>query len=320
MENYIKYYRKPRADNRGRLARFIDYYGFLFLLGLITTVLVMASTQNPVAGLAIAAILIFIEARVFRLVTDRQRKRARLHHRYFLAGENCMKAILELEHGTEFNTLVAKVLSGQEGFTNMRVLGTGNGGENSNDPGIDLEGLYLGDPVAVKCSFTKDPGKETGQAYIREFIGSLAEKDCKTGVFVTIGKFNHRAYDLAKSLRGKFDLHLIDGEGLMELARRAGVDIFPSEDKIDRLIREEKEKNSPGKGVGFRVFYNDSKKSVLYFTAAALLLVVVSLEKWSLFGYVYIAFALLNVVLGVMSIVFGRVDKDGLVDGFKPKP
>ncbi len=319
MEDYIRYYRKPRTDNRGRLARFIDYYGFLFLVGLITTVLVMASTQNLVAGLAIAAILIFIEARIFRLVSDRQRKRAQLHHRYFLAGENCMKAILGLDHGREFNTLVATVLSEQDGFTNLRLLNRGDSEAGGNDQGIDLEGLYRGDAVAVKCSFSKDPDTEIGQAYIREFIGSLAERDCKKGVFVTTGKFNHRAYDLAKSLDGRFVLNLIDGEVLMELARRAGADIFPSEDKIDRLIQEEKDKNSAGRALGLRVFYNDSKKSVLYFAAAALLAVVVFLEEWTAFSYVYIAFALLNLALGVMSIVLGRMDKNILIDEFKPK-
>jgi len=318
-ENYTRYYRQPRADNRSALAKFIDFYGGLLVLGVVTALIILKLAGNLL--LAVFPTLAAIGLEVWLTMFLRRRKEAReiMHKRMWLAGRECMNAILKIEQGRKFKEFIKDVLARQDGFEKMYVTKAAGGGE-PGDSGIDIRGFYMAQPVAVRCIRLEETDKKIGGEAVKEFIGSLAVENIKNGILITTGRFSRQCYEVVEELKGKYELVLVNGLGLIELARRAGVDAFPSEEVVDRLLREEKEKENTGEKLSLKSFYNDRRKAVLYFSAAFLLGLVVLMQPKTFLSAIYLGFAVLNIVLGVLCIIFDRVKEDAEpLAGFKPK-
>jgi len=318
-ENYTRYYRQPKEDKRGSLAKFIDFYGGLLVLALITAFVVIRLVGNLL--LAVFPVMLVVGLEVWLAMYLRRRREARkvMHKRLWLAGKECMDAVMKIEHGRKFNEFIRDVLAKQPGFEKLHVT-EASGDDESDGSGIDIRGLYMGQPVAVRCIRFEETDKKIGREAVKEFVGSMAVDNIKNGILVTTGGFSRQTYEIVEELKGKYELRLVNGLGLIELARRAGVDAFPSEEIVDRLLREEREKKNVGGKFSLRFFYNDRRKAVLYFSAAFLLGIVVLMQPRTFFSVVYLGFAVLNVIFGVLSIIFDRVKEDAepLAD-FKPK-
>lgn len=318
-ENYTRYYRQPKEDKRGAVAKFIDFYGGLLVLGLITAFVILRLVGSPL--LAVFPIMAAVGLEVWLAVFLRRRREARriMHKRLWLAGRECMSAILKVQHGRKFNEFIRNVLAKQPGFEKMHVSKAVDEDE-SGGSGIDVRGFYMGQPVAVRCIRLEETDKKLGREAVKEFVGSMAVENIKNGILVTTGRFSRQTYEMVEELKGKYELVLINGIGLIELARRAGIDAFPSEEVVDRLLREEREKLNTGGKLTIKSFYNDRRKAGLYFSAAFLLGLVVIMQPWTFLSIVYLSFAALNVALGILGIIFDRAKEDAEpLAGFKPK-
>jgi len=317
-ENYTRYYRRPKEDRRGGLAKLIDFCLGMLVLGTITALVIIRLVGDPVLAAFPTAVVLGLE--VWLAVFLRRRKRAReiMHKRLWLSGKECMNAILKIEQGRKFKEFIRDVLAKQPGFEKLRLVTAAE--SESADSGIDMRGLYMGQSVAVRCIRLEELDKKLGSEVVKEFVGSMAVENIKNGVLVTTGGFSRQSYETVEGLKGKYEVVLINGLGLIELVRRAGVDAFPSEDVVDRLLREEKEKENAGGKLNVKSFYNDRRKATLYFSAAFLLGLVVLMQPWTFLSFVYLGFAALNIILGILSIIFDRVKEDAEpLAGFKPK-
>lgn len=298
----LRYYRKPREDSRSALGKKTDYLISLLLIWAAGFFLLASLTGRPATALALSLPLLAVQALLLKIIRSRKERQRRLQQRLYLSGQQFAENISTMDPVKDFQPYVRDILAGLPGFEKLR-----SGGGKEHIAGIDLEGLYKGLPVTVRC-LVPEGDKKTGPAEVRAFAGALRQEGYSRGLLVTSGEFGEGVLRAVREAdRRGIKIKLIGRYSLLELARQAGSGVLPG---------EEASPGAPARAAGGRwpspaalrdAAFGSRKKARSYFLYGSLLLAGYFILKGStLLSLIYLFFASLNFLMGTAAYFFGK--------------
>lgn len=292
----------PKKDQRGRLARKIDYFA---VRGLFFFVVALVVSINSSVELALA--LAFCSTLLFHLVLRRSEKirasRYEQDRKDYVAYNHVYSQVMKMNPDTEFRILVAQVLNGLDGFTKVRDAGSGD------KSCIHLVGKFKDVPVGVCCNRYKKEN-QVGRSDLRQFSADLKKAGLTRGIFVSTSSFSEWAIEYVRSVKDEVRIVLVDKGNLLEWLRLSGHSIYPDEEQVKELERKQAEE---AKMVSLRKREQRSKRLMQAFFLVCIYLTLLSLlmKNW-LSGWLlnlYFAAAVVNMLLGFLSYLFLKRSK-----------
>ncbi len=304
----LRYFLKPKEDSRTSLGKRIDVLVGSFLIWLASFLLLSILTNRPAASLAISLPLLVIEVLVWQRYRTLREKRRRLEQRLYHAGQKFLAEISKMDHQREFCPYLRDLLAELPGFEEVRLTGEKDRKGGQGSLGIDLEGVYQGSRVAVRCVL-QEGDKKVFPDEIRDFTRALEQGGYQHGLYITTGDFENGVFSAVKEAERKgVQVKPVNKYRLMELARRAGTGVFQE----DGLAGGAKALAGTGKRRAVLTALRDSafgsrKRAKSYFLYGLLLFAGYLLLKSSTaLSLVYLFFAVLNFGFGAYSLFFGR--------------
>ncbi|OPZ74431.1 MAG: hypothetical protein BWY80_00586 [Firmicutes bacterium ADurb.Bin456] len=320
--SHLRYFLKPREDPRTAFGKKIDVLveSFLFWLGIF--LLLANLTNRPAASLAFSLPLLIVAVLGLKRYRVLREERRRLEKRLYLAGQKFLEEISKMDPHREFRFYLRDLLANLPGFEKV-IIKEGKDEQGGEDkPGIDLEGIYQGSRVAVRCVLQGD-GNRVVPGEIRDFSRALQLGGFQNGLYVTTGEFEGSVTRVLKeAARRGIRIKPVNRYRLMDLARRAGTGVF-QEDRLTGATGEVAEKD---KRAAYLATLRDSalgsrKKAKSYFWYGLLLLAgYIFLKGNTVLSLAYLFFAVLNFGLSACSILFGRqLEEIDPLEGFGQK-
>lgn len=314
--NPARYYLKPKEDTRSVLGKRLDILVGLLVSWLVAFFLLVNITGQTAYAAALSLLLLVIEALLLKKVLDLRERKRQTQKRLYLAGKRFSEDIFNMEPKSQFPLYVCDLLTKLPGFQLKAKLKKNDlAGENQ---GFDLEGTYKGLPLGVLC--LHQAGAAVTPAEVRAFAGALHLAGYRNGLLVTTGDFAPGVRRVVgEAARKGIKIRPVSRYGLAELARQAGHSVFDSAEvapgagtRNKSLITLEAFRDS---------VFSSRKKAKSYIIYGLLLLAGFFLLKGtSALSLVYLFFAVLNFVLGVGSLYFGRnVEEMDPLEGFNPE-
>ncbi|BAF60847.1 hypothetical protein PTH_2666 [Pelotomaculum thermopropionicum SI] len=305
---FLRYYRRqPGEDARSALGRRLDVLVGLLLAWLAVFFLLASLTGRPRAALALSAVLLAAALPILKKLKEKREYRHQLQRRFWLAGQRFMEDILKMDQHREFKAYVRDILAGLPGFQEVRLAGDGKDGSAAG-AGIDLEGIYRGVPVAVRCVRQEADGKIAPDD-IRAFAGAMHLGGYRNGLFVTLGSFAPGAASVVKkAARRGLNIKLADRYRLIDLARQAGAGAFLSGEEPPAALAGPQNGRLPAAFSALRdAAFGSRKKARSYFWCGLLLFGgYVLLKDSAALSLVYLFGAVLNLLLGAGCLYFGK--------------
>lgn len=305
----LRYYlHQPKEDTRSRFGRRLDILGGLLLAWLASFLLLANFTGRPVVALALSMPLLAAETLLLKKLWELREKRRRLQQRLWLAGQKFMEDILKMDPQKEFTPYVRDILTALPGFQEMKLKEAKKNGNAGTKQGIDLEFLYKGTPVAIRC-MRREGDKKIAPDDIRAFAGALHLGGYKNGLFVTSGDFGPGVLRVVgEAARKGINIKPVDRYRLMDLARQAGSGAFRGEEAAPGAPSRTAGERRAAALAAFRDSALGSRKKARSYFFYGLLLYggYVLLKDTTLLGPVYLFFALVNFLMGAGSLYFGK--------------
>lgn len=321
--SFLRYYvQKPREDTRSVLGKRLDILVGLLLAWLAGFFLLVNFTGRPLVALALSMPLLGGEALLLKKWWELREKRRRLRQQLWLAGQKFMEDILKLDPQREFLPCVRDILAGLPGFQEIKLKEEKEKGSTGDKQGIDLEGLYKGVSVAVRCK-RQEGDKKVDPEDLRAFAGALHLGGYKNGLFVTSGEFGNGVLRVVEEAARKgINIKPVDRYRLMDLARQAGSGVFRHEDAASPSAPGTTRERLETALIAFRdLAFGSRKKARSYFLYGLLLYGgYILLKDSTLLGLFYLSFAVLNFLMGAGSLLFGKsLEEIDPLEGLEPK-
>lgn len=314
----LRYFiQKPKEDARTMIGKSVDYIGGLLLVWLAGFLLLLNLTHKPAASLTISLLLLAAEAVILKKVLEKRDKRRKIQQGLWLAGQRFMNDI-KLNPRQEFAILIRDMLNNLPGFQELTIR-TDRKKQTKWDGLIDIKGIFKGVPLGVKCLRPEGDQRVTPEE-IRSFFSALQGEGLKNGLFITTGDFAAGVIQVTReAARAGIKIMLVNRYGLIDLARQAGIGVF----------REDGDASGGTLKVGSQrrmdVFLNSAfgsrKKAKSYFWCGLLLYGgYLLLKETAAFSLIYLFFAVLNLLLGAGSLLFGKtLDQIDPLAGLEPE-
>lgn len=320
--SHLRYFLKPREDPRTPFGKKVDVLVESFLVWLGSFLLLANLTNRPAASLALALPLMVVVVLGLKRYRILREERRRLEKRLYLAGQNFLGEVRKMDPQREFRPYLRDLLAGLPGFEEVILKGESGEKGGAEDPGIDLEGVYQGSRVAVRCVLQED-GTKVLPGEIRDFSRALQLGGYQNGLYVTTGEFEGSVIRvLREAARQGIRIKPVNRYRLMDLARRAGAGVF-QKDGLAGGTRAgtEKDKRAAVLASLRDSAFGSRKKAKSYFMYGLLLLAgYIFLKGSTALSLIYLFFAVLNFGLSACSIFFGRqLEEIDPLEGFGPK-
>ncbi|MDD4170253.1 MAG: restriction endonuclease [Desulfotomaculaceae bacterium] len=307
--------KEPKEDTRSFLGRQVDQIGALLLVWLITFLLMANFTGKLTTALTFSIPLLVFEALVLRKFLHIRLQKKQNKRRRWLAGQRMIKNLKNMNPESEFKPYVHKIIAGLPGFQNVLVPEEGKGSEEVKNWGIDLVSDYHGTPVAIQCKYPEGD-REITPSDIRALAGALKLEGFKNGLLVTCGEFGPGAARVATELSRKgMNIKLIDRYKLMDLARQAGFDGIPAEQSGPGTpLTTRGNRNRIVAALKDTIFTSRTKAKSYFLYGLLLYGGYILMRGTTNLSLIYLAFAVLNLLLGACCLYLGRSvdDKDPL--------
>ncbi|WP_066635829.1 restriction endonuclease [Desulfolucanica intricata] len=299
--NYIRcYHNKPHDNKQNLITKFLQLFTSLTTIWVITALYMLSAWGNSLSVVVITLFLFVVEYKLIKTYTKIKQKKHTDRKKIWMAGNKCLESIDQLNNN-EFIKIVKEILINTGGFSKI----TDNKFKDKA-PGIDLIGFFNNVPIAISCKKT-DPNIKLTVRYLHEMTNALDKLGYKSGIIVTNGIIGHNTKAIAEKFNKTYALTLLDRYQLVEYARKAKHKIFPSPQVVEQLVIAEEEQKTEEKIPIKNRLIGHRHKALHYFTAAIILVIMYRLiEGVSLFGVIYLLFALINIILGVISIFHGK--------------
>ena len=301
MGRYLQYYLKPIRDERNSLAKNIDFYGPLTVVLLISFVLILTYSGNPVR-----AIVMFLPVMVFEVFTAFSIRKffiqnATVHKKLWNAGERCRENIKKIKSLPKLERLVVEILEKIEGFTDVHIILSSENKEKRSGGSTVIRALLHGAPVAVGCLLAApDHSNILGEQVIR-FRSELTSLNLKAGVLVTTGFYSSEARRAAVEGKKKSRVVLLDLFWLVELARETGHKVFPTLAQEQNKIHKRSTERLPE--LARKIFAKEKARG--YLLASGIMLAMYFLVGQS-FKIGYALFGLFNLILAIYCLISNR--------------
>lgn len=302
----LRYYRKPKEDTRSAFGKKVDFLIGLLLAWAAGFFILANLTGRPVTALALSLPLLAVEAVLLKRIMRRREEQRRQQKRLWLSGQKFAENIARMDPVKEFRPYVQDILGSLPGFQEVRLT-PGGAGESGCREGIDLEGVYKGLPVAVRC-LHPEGDKKTGPAEVRAFARALGLGGYKKGLLITSGVFGDGVLRAVREASRKgAGIKLVDRYKLMELARQADAGAVPVEESTPGVASRSAGEKWPVLSALRDSALGSRKKAKSYFMYGLLLLGGYFLLRGSFYlSLIYLFFASLNILLGAASLFYGK--------------
>lgn len=304
----MRYFLKPKEDSRTSFGKRVDVLVGGFLIWLASFLLLSILTNRPAASLALSLPLLVIEVLVLKRYRTLREKRRRLEQRLYLAGQRFLDEVSKMDPQKEFCPYLRDLLAELPGFEEVRLTGEKDQRGGHKNQEIDLEGVYQGSRVAVRCVL-QEGDKKVFPDVIRDFTRALQQGGYQHGLYITTGEFDTGVFSAVKEAARKgVQIKPVNKYRLMDLARRVGSGVFQE----DGLAGGTKALTATGKRAAVLAALRDSafgsrKRAKSYFLYGMLLLAgYLVLKSSTALSLVYLFFAVLNFGFGAYSLFFGR--------------
>ncbi len=313
----LRYFiQQPKEDTRTAFGKSIDVLGGLLLFWLTGFVLLANFTGKTGIALAISLPLLPAEALLLKKLLEQRERRRQYQRQLWSVGQKFMEEVIKMNPQKELIPFVRNILAGLPGFQQVKKR------SGKAKKGIDLESVFRGTPLAIRCVL-REGDKKTTPEDIRDFTEALIQGGYKNGFFITTGGFGEGVlHAVKKAARKGVRIKLANRYRLMDMARQAGLGAF----QVSEVAP-----GAPANAVGGRLTatlttFLDSacgsrKKAKSYFFYGLLLYGGYVLFKGSvLLGLVYLSFAALNFLMCAGCLYFGRtLDQTDPLEGLEPE-
>lgn len=293
-ETKDSFLKPPKKDERGWLARKIDYISVRVLSFLAIAFLVSFKFSLYTAVIAAAAGTFFLHLILHRSEKTRESRNAEKMREYIVRNHT-YEQIMKMDPAAEFKIMMAQVLNGLDGFSGIKQ-GTTNGSSSK----FDLVGKFKDYPIAVTCNRYKKEN-EVEKVDLVKFTAEMKKAGVTRGIFLTTSSFSEWAIDYVHSIKDELRIVLVDKNKLLEWIRLSGHSIYPNSQKAEEL---EIKKIEQDRMVSLQKKEKQNKRLMQAFFLVSIYLTVLSflmqrwLQDWML--YLYFGFAVLNMLLGLL--------------------
>lgn len=287
----------PKKDERGWLARKMDFLAVRIIFFFLTATIVSVYTSVDLALLAAFCLTLVLHLVLYRGEQNRS-LRYQEDMKSFIARDHTYGQIMKMTPETEYCIFISQVLNGLDGFSEVQRLDT------PSDSNLHLMGRFKEVPVAVCCNRYKKEN-EVGRTELLKFSSALRTAGITRGIFLTTSSFSEWAIDYVQSIKNELRIVLVDKEKLLEWIRISKHSIYPDAEKVQELERKRLEE---AKMVSLRKREGTNKRLMQAFFMVSVYLTVLSLlmknwlQDWMLYLYFFVA--LVNVVLGFTCYLF----------------
>ena len=305
-DNYIRHYIHYREDKKSSLAKKVEFVTGLLVLWLITAFYMLSVWGYELTVLAVTFLLLLAEYKIFDLIMQKKINYQINRYKIWLTGTKCIESIDEISTDGEFKNIVHEILVDTVAFSKVKVNRS-----KVKTHGIDLTAFYNNLPVAVRCERTATPENKLPVQCLHEMIDDLEKLGLRNGIIVTNGIFSNKIKTAAEKYKKDYAITLIDRYNLVEYARKAKHKIYPAPHVIEQLLTERQEQKSADLMPLKNRLIGDRHKAKGYFAAAFILGIMYYLVSGiSYFSIIYLIFAVINIILGIMSILQGKSKYD----------
>lgn len=299
----LRYFiQQPKDDNRTAFGRVMDILGGLLLFWLMGFVLLANFTGKTGMALAISLPLLPMEALLLKKLLELRDRRRQYRRWLWSVGQKFMEEVLKMNPQKEFIPFVRKILAGLPGFGQVKKRSA------KVKEGVDLESVFKGTPLAVRCVF-QEGDKKTTHDDIQDFAGALIRGGYKNGLFITTGSFSEGVLTaVKKAARRGVRIKLANRYRLMDMARQAGLGAFQVSEPVPAApVNAVKEKFAATLTTLVDSACGSRKKAKSYFLYGLLLYGGYALLKnQTLLSLVYLSFATLNFLMCAGCLYFGK--------------
>lgn len=303
----LRYFLKPKEDSRSSFGKRVDVLVGSFLIWLASFLVLSSLTNRPAASLALSLPLLVIEVLVLQRYRSLRERRFRLEQRLYHAGQKFLGEVSKMDPQREFCPYLRDLLAKLPGFEEVRLKGEKDQKGGQGNQGIDLEGLYQGSRVAVRCVL-QEGDKKVLPDDIRDFARALQQSEYRHGLFITTGEFDTGVFSVLKeSARKGVQIKPVNKYRLMDLARRAGTGVFQE----DGFAGGAKALTATGRRTAVLTALRDTafgsrKRAKSYFLYGLLLFAgYLVLKSSTALSLIYLFFAVLNFGFSAYSLLFG---------------
>ena len=287
----------PKKDQRGWLAKKIDFLAVRILFFFLTATLVSIYFSMKIAIIA-ALVLTWILHLVLRRSESSRINRYQQDMVDYIAKDYVYGQIMKMNPETEFSILISQVLNNLDGFSEVQAIRT------PNESSIDLIGKFKDVAVGINCNRYKKEN-EVGRPELLKFASGLRKAGLTRGIFLTTSSFSEWAIDYVQSVKEELRIVLVDKEKLLEWICISQHSIYPNAERVEELEQKRLEQE---RMVSLRKREGRNKGLMQAFFLVSFYLTVLSLlmknwlQEWML--YLYFSAAILNMLLGFTCYLF----------------
>ncbi len=305
FSNRINYYmQNPPRDERTRLAQTVDFALTLLFTWFIT---IIAAQLLPMALIAVKIIVIFVMLIELILITKvkiSRRKALNTHRNIWYSARKCRENIYAIKDRGKFAQLVKELLEGLTPFGKLKDL------HPCADSTIDISCNLGNHKIGVMCINLAGEDQKVSANQIRDFLKEINQAHYNKGMVITSSSFTEEARRFVRQMNGRVKIHLIDGHGLLRLAKRTQHPIFSLE-----KWKEDRDNLISGKEIALSIKENilTSRKRALLLTMLGLVFLVIAALQNELFSAIYFVFGVINLFIGLTGFILCLLRKNELI-------
>ncbi|MDQ0287684.1 hypothetical protein J2Z49_002815 [Desulfofundulus luciae] len=293
----LRYYVKPKEDSRNRIARWLDFYGTLLILWLLSFVFLTTFWPGKIA-LAFSMALVSSTGLLAAKIQKKRFQRETFYRKLRSLAEQYREKLKQFRTAEELASFLWPLLESLPQFEQVRPKGRKRD-KTAEVPAGVIQATYRNVPVLVE--FIPADQSPVEVAAVHNLVRTMKKQGYHHALLVTPGEFAPDARRLVASLRSQYRIALVPEKELLYLVAQAEK-IKESQDRITA----EKTVSLPSLSALKRVTL-DYKKGRAYLTAGAFLIGFhFLLGINNPVGKVYLLLAAVNLVLALLCLVFGE--------------
>ncbi len=302
--NRINYYiQNPPRDERTRLAQAVDFALTLLFTWIMTIIIAQFLPLGLTTAKIIVILVMLIELILITKVEINRSKALDTHRDIWYSARKCRENIYVIKDRGEFAQLVKELLEGLTPFGKLKDL------HPCADSTIDISCNLGNQKIGVMCINLAGEDQKVSANQIRDFLKEIKQDHFYKGMVITSGSFTEEARRFVRQMNGRVKIYLIDGYGLLRLAKRTQHPIFTLE-----KWKEERDTLISGKEIALSIKENimASKKRSLSFAILGLVFIIIAALETEFFSAVYFIFGVINLFIGLTGFILCLLRKNEL--------
>ncbi|NHM28386.1 restriction endonuclease [Desulfofundulus sp. TPOSR] len=293
----LRYYVKPKEDSRNCIARWLDFYGTLLILWLLSFMFLTTFWPGKIA-LCFSLALVSSTGLLAAKIQKKRFQTETIYRRIRSLAEKYREKLKHFRTAEELASFLWPILESLPQFEQARPKGRKRD-KTAKVPAGVIQATYRNVPVLVE--FIPADQSPVDVSAVHNLVRTMKKQGYQYALLVTPGEFAPSTRRLVASLRSQYRIALVPEKELLYLVAQAEK-IKESTDQITA----EKTISLPSLSAFKRVAL-DYKKGRAYLTAGALLTGFhFLLGINNPVGKAYLFLAAVNLVLAVFCLVFGE--------------